>query len=79
MVNKIKTIYLCGLNKSLILKFPVGSWVWKEKPEKAKECIHQNIMSTTIKMNCLNDKNCQTSSQKFRLDSLHLTLCLEKI
>ena len=34
MVNGIRTIYLCGLNKEFDLKFCVGSQVQYETPEE---------------------------------------------
>ena len=60
MVNEIRTIYPCGINKGFGLKFCVGSWVWQETPEDQR--IHQlkhseyNNKDENNSLNTLNDK-----------------------
>ena len=64
MVNRIGTIYPCGLTKGFSLRFGEGFLNSHETPEEHS----QNTESITLKM--LSDKNYLASSQKFRQKSL---------
>ena len=71
MVNWIRIIYPCGLNKGFSSKFHVGSIVRQETPEEGQRmhrpthCEYSN-KDEDNSLNTLNDKNYQDSFQKFR-------------
>ena len=71
LVNGIRKIYPNGLNKGFTLKFHADSWVWQETPEEGErphwlKCCEYNNKDEDNSLNTRNDKNHQTSSQKFR-------------
>ena len=61
MVNEIRTLYSCGLNKGFNSKFSVGFRVWQETPEESwrthqlKRCKYSN-KDEDNSQNFLNDK-----------------------
>ena len=71
MVNGIGTIYHSGLNKGFGLKFRIGSQIRYKTPKetqrthRSKHCEY-NDEDEDNSSDTLNDKNYQTSSQKFR-------------
>ena len=71
MINGIRTINPCGLNKVFDSKFHVGSQIWQETPEKSlrthwrKSCEY-NRKDEDNNPNTPNGKNYQDLSQKFR-------------
>ena len=70
MVNGIRTVYRCGLNKTFGSKFCLGSQVqheaseegWRKHWQKHCECDNKDKENNP---NTLNDKTYQDSSQKF--------------
>ena len=71
MVNRIRIIYSCGVNKGFSSEFNAGSQVWHETSEEGqrmhqpKHCEYNNKYEDNS-LNILNDKTYQVSSQKFR-------------
>ena len=62
MVNGIRTIYTCGLNKEFSLKFCMGSPVWhqilEEGPRRYRlKCCEYNNEGEDNSPNSLSDKN----------------------
>ena len=70
IINGLRTIYPCGLDKGFSLKFCVGSRVQHEPPEQGQKAYkpkcEYNNEDEDNSPNILGDKNYQTSSQKFR-------------
>ena len=71
MVNRIGTVYPCGLNKGFGLRFCVGSWVWDDTPEESQrayrpKCCEYNNADEDNSLNILSGKNYQASAPKFR-------------
>ena len=66
MVDKIRTVYPCGLNKGFKSRFYIGSRVRHETQEEgrkkyqSKRCVYKDEDNNP---NVLNDKDYQTSSQ----------------
>ena len=62
MVNGIRTIYCCGLDKGFSSKFCVGSQVWQETSKEGqrmhqpKHCEYEN-KDEDNSLNTLNDEN----------------------
>ena len=82
MVNRIGTVYPCGSNKGLSLKFCVDSRAQHETPEEGqriyrpKHCDYNN-KDEVNGPNILTNNNYQTSPLKFRQIIFRLE-CLKK-
>ena len=71
IVNRIGTIYPCGSNKELSLRFCVGFQVWHKTPEEGqssyrlKHYVYSN-KDDVNSPNILTNNNYQASTQRFR-------------
>ena len=68
MINGIRTIYTCGLNKGFFSKYRVGSQVYQETTEEGR-----NIDNS--KPNALNNIYYQSSSQILTNSTCYMFSC----
>ena len=72
LLNRIKTIYLHGLNKGFSSKLCIGSHVQQETPEQVRrmhlpKCCQYVNDDEVSSLNIVHNKNHQALSEKFRL------------